>query len=165
LSVTYGIDFYLNFSGTAGTTPYAPVNSRIWRNIITTPDLSQATGEALGDIPLTVANSIFNNSICGSTACSTTGIVGKGWLLIDTDSSPAGSNHIGGVSFSLDPTPVFWGYNNDSAGGNILIAPPSLMQTVADTVDFFISSAGGYFNKATIVTVIASRGGCIRSND
>lgn len=159
LSVPYGSDFYLNYSGTAGTTPYASVNSRIWRNITATPDLSQATGEALADIPLTDANNIFNNSICGSTACSTTGIVGKGWLLIDTDSSPAGSNHIGGVSFTLTPTPVFFGYNNDSTNGNILIPPPSLTQTVAGTVNFQISSAGGYFNSATIVTVTASKAG------
>jgi hypothetical protein len=157
LSVPYGSDFYLNYSGTAGITPYASVNSRIWRNITVTPDLSQETGEGLADITQAAVDNMLNNSMCGGTPCSTTGIAGKGWLCMDTDSSPTGSNHIGGVFFALNPTPVFFGYNNDSIGGNTLIAPPSLTETVTGTVNFQISSACGSFNTSTIVTVTASK--------
>jgi hypothetical protein len=155
MTVPYGSDLYLNVSGSSGGTQYASMNTRIWRNISTTPDLS-FKGEGIFAVPLSIIDSALNTFTCNGSPCSTTGMAGKGWLALDAYDAATMYNSIAGVSFLLSPSVGYFGYNDDTNGSTY---QSSLSATVVGPVSMNGPMAFAYNATATMVTMTASKSG------
>ncbi len=156
LTVSYGIDLYLNISGSSSGVKYVGLNLPILRNVTQPFSVTDHLAIKLSDLNSAVNAATYN----GSTYAG--GIGSRAWLFLDAfavGTMNTTGREIAGVTYSGTPFITYFGYN-DGTNFRSIVSPPTVNATVADPDNNDTpSGAVAYNTSALILAGTASKSG------